>query len=45
MVLTPGPDVISQCMLAVPMWMLFELGVFFAKMAERGAAKEVVAAE
>jgi sec-independent protein translocase protein TatC len=45
MVLTPGPDVISQCMLAVPMWMLFELGVFFARMAERGAAKEVVAAE
>ena len=26
MVLTPGPDVISQVMLAVPMWILFELG-------------------
>ncbi len=35
MVLTPGPDVVSQCMLAVPMWALFELGVFFARMAER----------
>lgn len=28
-VLTP-PDVISQCMLAVPMWLLFELGVIVA---------------
>ncbi|MBC6906366.1 twin-arginine translocase subunit TatC [Saccharophagus sp. K07] len=30
MVLTP-PDVFSQAMLAVPMWGLFELGVFFGK--------------
>lgn len=30
MVLTP-PDVISQTLLAVPMWMLFELGVFMAR--------------
>jgi sec-independent protein translocase protein TatC len=29
MVLTP-PDVISQTLLAVPMWLLFELGVFFS---------------
>jgi sec-independent protein translocase protein TatC len=33
MLLTP-PDVISQVMLAVPMWMLFEVGVWFAKLAE-----------
>ena len=26
MILTPGPDVISQMMLAVPMWILFEAG-------------------
>lgn len=30
MVLTP-PDVLSQTMLAVPMWLLFEVGVFFGK--------------
>ncbi len=30
MLLTP-PDVISQVLLAVPMWMLFECGVFFGK--------------
>jgi sec-independent protein translocase protein TatC len=29
MLLTP-PDVISQTLLAVPMWLLFELGVFFS---------------
>src|SRR5262249_54437237 len=27
-VLTPGPDVFSQCMLAVPMVGLYELGIF-----------------
>lgn len=31
MLLTP-PDVISQVMLAIPMWLLFEAGLFFAKM-------------
>lgn len=25
-ILTPGPDVISQCLLALPLWGLFELG-------------------
>ena len=30
MFLTP-PDVISQTLLAIPMWVLFELGVFFSK--------------
>ncbi|MFT5117385.1 MAG: sec-independent protein translocase protein TatC [Kiritimatiellia bacterium] len=30
MLLTP-PDVISQILLAVPMWMLFECGVFFGR--------------
>jgi sec-independent protein translocase protein TatC len=30
MLLTP-PDVISQTLLALPMWLLFELGVFFAQ--------------
>jgi len=31
MLLTP-PDMISQTLLAVPMWMLFELGVFFSRL-------------
>ena len=29
MLLTP-PDVISQTLLAIPMWLLFELGIIFA---------------
>lgn len=36
MVLTP-PDIISQTLLAVPMWLLFEIGVFFG---ERFAPKK-----
>ncbi|MDA8752767.1 Sec-independent protein translocase subunit TatC, partial [Halieaceae bacterium] len=31
MLLTP-PDVISQSLLAIPMWILFEIGVFFGRM-------------
>ena len=30
MLLTP-PDVISQALLAIPMWLLFELGVYFGR--------------
>jgi sec-independent protein translocase protein TatC len=30
-VLTP-PDVISQTLLAVPLWLLYELGVFLSRM-------------
>jgi sec-independent protein translocase protein TatC len=37
MVLTP-PDVFSQTMLAIPMWMLFELGVLFARVLVRERA-------
>jgi sec-independent protein translocase protein TatC len=29
MLLTP-PDVISQTLLAIPMWLLFELGLYFS---------------
>ena len=31
MLLTP-PDIISQALLAIPMWLLFELGVFFGRL-------------
>ena len=34
MLLTP-PDVISQLLLAVPTWLLFEVGIIFARMIER----------
>ncbi len=34
MLLTP-PDILSQTLLAVPMWMLFELGVFFGRILSR----------
>jgi sec-independent protein translocase protein TatC len=34
MLLTP-PDVISQLLLALPTWLLFEIGVVFARIAER----------
>ncbi len=34
-VLTPGPDILSQCLLAIPLWVLYELGglslLFFKK--------------
>jgi sec-independent protein translocase protein TatC len=39
MLLTP-PDVFSQTLLAVPMWLLFELGVFVARTYSRPKAEE-----
>lgn len=49
MILTP-PDVFSQTMLAVPMWMLFEAGLFFGRILrkrseDRRAAEEEKANE
>jgi sec-independent protein translocase protein TatC len=38
MLLTP-PDVISQTLLALPMWVLFELGLIFSRMFVRGAGQ------
>ena len=34
MLLTP-PDVVSQMLLAVPMWILFELGLIFSRILTR----------
>jgi sec-independent protein translocase protein TatC len=39
MLLTP-PDVISQTLLAVPMWLLFELGIVFSKLLVRSRTGE-----
>lgn len=40
MALTP-PDVISQVLLAVPIWLLFELGLVLARLVERDADKRI----
>jgi sec-independent protein translocase protein TatC len=37
MILTP-PDIISQTLLALPMWLLFELGILFGRFAQRHPA-------
>jgi sec-independent protein translocase protein TatC len=42
MLLTP-PDIISQTLLAIPVWLLFELGLLFGRLVEptpQAAAKE-----
>nr|VFJ67184.1 MAG: Sec-independent protein translocase TatC [Candidatus Kentron sp. FW] len=39
MLLTP-PDVISQTLLALPMWILFELGVFFSRIYTSGKSSD-----
>ncbi len=39
MVLTP-PDIISQTLLALPMWLLFELGLILARIMERRKAQQ-----
>ena len=44
MLLTP-PDVISQTLLALPMWVLFEIGVFFSRMIKRDKEKREQAGE
>jgi sec-independent protein translocase protein TatC len=42
MLLTP-PDVISQTLLALPMWVLFEIGVVFSRVIVRNKAKREAA--
>ena len=44
MLLTP-PDVLSQVMLAIPMWLLFESGLFFAKILLKKRIEEMDAEE
>jgi sec-independent protein translocase protein TatC len=40
MLLTP-PDVFSQTLLAVPMWLLFESGIYFSRLIKRPAPPQV----
>lgn len=44
MLLTP-PDVISQTLLAVPMWILFEFGIVFSKLIEKERAEKEASEE
>ena len=44
MLLTP-PDIISQTLLALPMWILFEIGLFFAKWVKPEEKKESLISE
>lgn len=39
MLMTP-PDIISQSLLAIPMWGLFEIGIFFGRLAIKDRPKE-----
>ena len=39
-VLTPGPDPISQLMMAIPTYMLYELSIFVSKKAAKGGVRE-----
>lgn len=44
MLLTP-PDVISQILLALPMWLLFETGIIFARVFKLGESKQEIGEE
>ncbi|WXL26278.1 twin-arginine translocase subunit TatC [Ectopseudomonas mendocina] len=44
MILTP-PDIFSQTLLAVPMWLLFEVGLLFGSIIKREEEKEAEASE
>lgn len=44
MILTP-PDVTSQCLLAIPMWILFEIGVFVGLLIEKSRDRKAAAQE
>ncbi len=39
--LTPGPDVLSQILLALPLWLLFEVGLFLGRRVTGRGAKVV----
>ena len=41
MILTP-PDVISQVLLAIPVWLLFELGIFISKFIPRERVQDAI---
>lgn len=40
MLLTP-PDIISQALLAIPMWLLFEVGIFFGRFVKKNTHRSI----
>lgn len=38
--LTPGPDVLSQILLALPLWLLFEVGLFLGRHVQQGRSAD-----
>ena len=42
--LTP-PDAVSQCFMAIPMYLLYELGIMFARMIRKGRDTPAAATE
>lgn len=44
MLLTP-PDIISQALLAIPMWILFETGIFFGRIVVKGRQQDEAESE
>lgn len=43
--LTPGPDVLSQILLALPLWLLFEVGLFLGRHVQQGRAAGTAVAD
>jgi sec-independent protein translocase protein TatC len=39
-ILTPSPDAFSQIMMAIPMMILYEVGIFVAKWGEKRKSKK-----
>ena len=44
MLLTP-PDIISQTLLAIPMWLLFEIGIIFSRLIKKRREDDLKAYE
>jgi sec-independent protein translocase protein TatC len=43
-VLTPGPDVLSQCLMSIPLWLLYNMSIVIAWMVGRSRRKAAAAA-
>lgn len=43
--LTPGPDVLSQILLALPLWLLFEVGLFLGRHVQQGRSADPAVAD
>ena len=39
-ILTPTVDIVTQCLLAVPLWLLFELSIVIGKQVEKHRSRD-----